>query len=104
MLLAAVLACSACASSPRIDATKCKAQGGNIERVGMFATPTCVVPYADADKPCSDKSDCLGMCMIAPDAVIGSAATGACQKNSKDYFGCYNEVRAGIVVGGMCWD
>lgn len=104
MLFAAVLVSSGCTSRPTVDAAQCKAHGGNVQGVGMFATPACVVPYADADKACSDKSDCFGICKAAPDAVIGALATGTCQRNTHDVYGCYNEVKAGVVVGGMCWD
>ena len=72
--------------------------------VGLFATPACVIPYADAGKICSDKSDCLGMCKAAPGAIVGDYATGTCQRDDQDFFGCYNEVRKGVVVGGMCFD
>ena len=71
----------------------------------MFATPACAVPYADAGKACSDKSQCLGMCKASAEAVVGSAnATGTCQRDTQDIFGCYNEVNGGVVVAGMCVD
>lgn len=35
---------------------------------------------------------------------MGSSATGTCQKNTQDIFGCYNEVKSGVVVAGMCFD
>jgi hypothetical protein len=104
ILVGAALAVSACASRPALDANQCKQEGGTVEGVGMFATPACVTPYADAGKVCSDKSDCLGMCKAAEDAEVGSSAKGSCQKSSHDIFGCYNEVKSGIVVGGMCFD
>ena len=70
----------------------------------MFATPACVIPYPDAGKACSDKSDCLGMCKASDDATVGQPATGTCQRNNQDIFGCYSEVKGGVVVAGMCLD
>jgi hypothetical protein len=101
-LLAIML--SACASRPTVDSAQCKADGGTVQGVGLFATPACVVPFADAGKVCSDGSECLGMCKAAPDGVVGQAATGYCQRDDHDIFGCYDEVEGGIVVGGMCLD
>ena len=70
----------------------------------MFATPACVIPYPDAGTACSDKSDCLGMCKANDDSTVGQLATGTCQRNNQDIFGCYNEVKGGAVAAGMCFD
>jgi hypothetical protein len=70
----------------------------------MFGTPACVIPYPDAGKACKDGSECEGLCKAAPDAVIGAEATGTCQKDTHDIYGCYDEIKAGVVVGGMCFD
>ena len=89
----------------KIDQKRCKAEGGSIQGVGMFGLPACVKPYPDAGKTCSDRSECQGLCKSAPDAVVGSSpTTGTCQKDSHDIFGCYNEVKAGVVVAGFCFD
>ncbi len=104
MLFITALATSACATHPAIDTAQCAAKGGTVRGVGMFATPACVIPYADAGKSCSDKSDCLGMCKAALDASIGTTGSGTCQRDSHDIYGCYNEIKGGVVVGGMCWD
>ena len=89
----------------KIDQEQCKAEGGLIRGVGIFGTPACVKPYPDAGKTCSDRSECQGLCKSIPDAVIGSSpATGTCQRDTHDIFGCYNEIKAGVVVAGMCVD
>lgn len=87
-----------------VDKSQCEARGGTVQGVGMFATPACVIPYPDAGKSCSDKSDCRGMCKANPEADVGTPATGTCQLDSHDIFGCYNEVKDGVVVAGMCFD
>jgi len=97
-----ILALAACASHPVVDKAQCKIQGGTVQGVGMFATPACVIPYADAGKACSDKSDCLGMCKASHDATVGQEDTGTCQRTNQDIFGCYNEIKDGVVVAGMC--
>ncbi|UWX03892.1 hypothetical protein H1235_15690 [Pseudoxanthomonas sp. NC8] len=98
----AVLMLAGCASHPVVDAAACAAQGGTVRRVGMSAAPTCVIPYPDAGRICSDNSDCIGSCRADPGAIIGDAGTGTCQRDSQDVFDCYLEIEAGVVVGGMC--
>lgn len=104
LLTLVILSLLACATHPVVDRAQCKAQGGTVQGVGMFATPACVIPYADAGKACSDKSDCLGMCKADPHSVVGKPATGTCQRDNQDILGCYNEIKSGRVVTGMCWD
>ena len=43
----------------------CSAQGGTYGRGGLGGFWHCVIPYADANKPCSDASDCQGSCLAA---------------------------------------
>ncbi len=87
-----------------IDQDKCRAEGGSIRGVGMFATPACVKPFPDAGKTCSDKSDCRGLCKAPDEVAVGSQSTGTCQNDTHDIYGCYNELKQGAVVGGMCFD
>jgi hypothetical protein len=98
------LVTSACASRQVVNAAQCQSQGGTIQGVGMFATPACVIPYADAGKVCSDRSDCTGLCKTDQDITVGQPATGTCQRKIHDNFGCYNEVKGGVVLAGMCVD
>lgn len=88
----------------KIDQHQCRTEGGSVRGVGMFGTPACVKPFADAGRACSDKSECEGLCEAADDAVIGSRSAGTCQKDTHDFYGCYNEVKQGLVIGGMCFD
>lgn len=87
-----------------MNAAQCQLHGGTLQGVGMFATPACVIPYADAGKLCSDKSDCTGLCKTDQDIAVGQAVTGTCQRSNHDNFGCYNEVKGGIALAGMCVD
>jgi len=105
-VVAGIALLCACVTRPQspVDAKACRADGGVIQGVGMFATPACVRPYADAGKICSSRSDCQGACHAAQDAVIGEVATGTCQKNTHDHSGCHDGVEDGRVVPGMCWE
>lgn len=103
-LLAVTLICTSCASQPRIDAAHCKAQGGSVQGVGLFATPACVIPFSDGGMKCQDSQECKGVCKASPDAKVGAKASGTCQADTHDIYGCYNELKAGMVVAGMCFD
>ena len=92
------------AALAKIDQEQCRAEGGAVRGVGMFGTPACVKPFADAGKVCSDKSECQGLCKAPENSVVGSRSTGTCQKDTHDIYGCYNEVKQGAVVAGMCFD
>jgi hypothetical protein len=66
---------------------------------------TCVMAYADAGKPCTDKAQCLGQCRfeggkpVAPEASV----VGACQRNT-DPCGCFGLVENGKLQAMMCVD
>jgi hypothetical protein len=87
----------------------CSGRGGSIRGVGMFGTPSCVIPYADAAKACRDKSDCQGRCIMElghpgePDLKPGDDLTGQCQKDTA-LFGCYAEIVDGKVRHTICVD
>lgn len=88
----------------KIDQADCKARGGAIEGVGMFGTPACVVPYADAGKRCTDSDDCQGFCKGPEGIAAGTPATGRCSLNSADHFGCSSVVRNGLAGETLCAD
>lgn len=53
---------------------------------------------------CQDSQECKGVCKASPDAKVGAKASGTCQADTHEIYGCYNEVKAGMVVAGMCFD
>ncbi|MDH0019069.1 hypothetical protein, partial [Stenotrophomonas sp. GD04028] len=65
----------------------CQAAGGSLQRLGRLQREQCVIPYADAGKACSRKSDCTGQCLAGPEVGAGSAATGTCQRDVRQNFG-----------------
>jgi hypothetical protein len=87
-----------------IDKQKCARDGGTIRGVGMFGLFTCVIPYADAGKACSDTSECRGTCVAPEGAKPGSKVVGKCQSDSAGVFGCSSAVKDGIVLPGLCND
>ncbi len=82
----------------------CSAQGGTYGRGGLGGFWHCVIPYADADKPCSDASDCRGACLAPPNQTpVRGQPPGRCAA-SNSQFGCYSRVEKGVVGPGLCVD
>lgn len=84
-------------------ASACAAKGGSIQPVGKAQIPTCVVPYADAGKACTDKSQCEGACVLEGNLEPANEVTGQCQKTNRQ-FGCYAKVVNGKTTGAICVD
>ena len=88
---------------------ECAARGGAIEGVGMFGTPSCVIPYADAGKACSNTSDCQGACLFnldgsdRPIPKVGEPMTGTCEATNST-FGCFTEIDQGKAKASICVD
>lgn len=100
---------AACAPAPApqpaaqsADAS-CAARGGTLQPVGRLQRQTCVVPYADAGKTCSDKADCQGACIAEGNLEAQGAVTGQCQKTNVQ-FGCYAKIVDGKATGAICVD
>ncbi|MBI1685756.1 hypothetical protein [Caulobacter hibisci] len=82
----------------------CTARGGQIETVGRRGLPTCVVPFADAGKACTDGSQCQGGCVLEGNLEPSDApVTGQC-KRSNVQFGCYAKVVGGKATSAICVD
>ncbi|PIB93320.1 hypothetical protein [Caulobacter sp. FWC2] len=101
-------ACAAPSSQPTAPsaqtlAAQCAAKGGAIQPVGKAQIPTCVVPYADAGKACTDKSQCEGACILEGNLEPANNVTGQCQKTNRQ-FGCYAKVMNGKSTGAICVD
>ncbi len=84
----------------------CAAVGGTLMPLGRLQRVQCVVPYADAGKSCRTKSDCTGQCLGSGDAelVPGTAATGVCQRDMSQNFGCRQRIDGGLAQGTICVD
>jgi len=82
----------------------CSARGGTYGRGGLGGFWHCVIPYADANKPCSDASGCQGACLAPPNQTpVRGQAPGRCAA-SNSQFGCYSRVEKGVVGPGLCVD
>jgi len=114
VLTALLAACSSTAPQPApagdpatpavADAAACTAQGGELRPLGRLQRMQCVVPYADAGKACSSKRDCQGQCLGSTDAAAGVAATGTCQRDISENFGCRQRIDNGQTQGTICVD
>lgn len=84
----------------------CAAVGGKLMPLGRLQRVQCVVPYADAGKSCRTKSDCSGQCLASGEAelVPGTAATGVCQRDMSQDFGCRQRIDGGLAQGTICVD
>ena len=76
---------------------ECAAKGGHFERIGKAQIRTCIAPYSDAGKACTDGRQCLGKrCMgDFEDATAATPATGTCVATNNP-FGCQTIVEAGV--------
>jgi hypothetical protein len=106
----AALLLSACAPTAEPAApsaqtltAQCSAKGGRMQPVGKAQIPTCVVPYADAGKACTDNSQCEGACILEGNLEAQGEVTGQCQKTNRQ-FGCYAKVVNGKATGAICVD
>ena len=81
----------------------CTARGGKIQNVGRIQMPTCVVPFADAGKACTDKAQCEGACILAGNLEAKTDVVGACQKTNVQ-FGCFAKVVNGKAENAICID
>src|SRR3954469_13095382 len=92
LTLSLLAACAPASTGPtqtaQSEQATCAAGGGSMQPVGRLQRPTCVVPYADAGKICSDKADCQGACIAQGNLEAQGVTTGQCQKTNVQ-FGCY---------------
>ena len=88
-------------ASAGADPVACAAAGGEVRGVCRMQTQQCVIPYADAGKPCTDGDQCAGDC-LAPDGEPGRTA-GQCQADN-DPCGCRFTIEDGRPGQGICVD
>ena len=84
----------------------CRAAGGTLQPLGRLQRVQCVIPYADAGKACSAKSECTGQCLSQGETelVAGSKARGVCQTDVSQNFGCRQRIDNGVAQGTICVD
>ncbi|WP_312327376.1 hypothetical protein [Stenotrophomonas sp.] len=120
LMLSVLLMLAGCSTAPGADsatapapagnataeAAACAASGGELKPLGRLQRVQCVVPYADAGKTCSAKSDCTGQCLANGDTEIaaGTKATGICQTDVSQNFGCRQRIDGGVAQGTICVD
>ncbi|WP_049469666.1 hypothetical protein [Stenotrophomonas indicatrix] len=82
----------------------CRAAGGTLQPLGRLQRVQCVIPYADAGKSCGSKSDCSGQCLASTELTAGAVATGTCQRDVSQNFGCRQRIDGGKAQGTICVD
>ena len=88
----------------QIDVEECERNGGYIQGLCMFGMPACVIPFSDAGKPCSDSTECEGLCWNDDWGLAqGVEAIGKCTANAQECK-CGVKIRGGMVDGGICED
>ena len=99
----AAIAQPAAAATAASLVSACAAKDGMIQPVGKAQIPTCVTPYADAGKACTDKSERQGGCILEGNLEPQGAVTGQRQKTDRQ-FGCYAKVENGKATTALCVD
>lgn len=82
----------------------CQAAGGQLLALGRLQRLQCVRPYADAGRVCRDAADCAGDCLVQGEVQAGQAATGTCQRDVSQTFGCRQQVSNGLAGVMRCVD
>ena len=87
------------------DPAACAKAGGEVRPVCRMQKPMCVVTFADANKACSDSSECgSGRCLsVNTTATSGQAAKGQCSPTN-DPCGCYQRIEDGVALPTLCAD
>ncbi len=105
------VAAAAAATSPEaVEAYReardvdCQAAGGTLQRLGRLQREQCVIPYADAGKACSRRSDCTGQCLAGPEVAAGRYRWRHCQRDVRQNFGCRQRIDDGKAQGTICVD
>ena len=82
----------------------CAAAGGTLQPLGRLQRVQCVVAYGDAGKTCHAKADCTGQCLAQADIAPGAKASGICQTDISQNFGCRQRIDGGVAQGTICVD
>ena len=100
-----ILALTACSALPPLIVTPqptagpvvppdneqdCLEQGGTWGPQGLAQTEMCDLPATDAGKPCTDSSQCQGLCFASD-----TPSTGTCSPRTLN-FGCHDVMEDGI--------
>jgi len=85
-------------------AAACRAQGGELRPLGRLQRVQCVVAHADAGRTCNSASDCTGHCLAIGEVVAGSPASGVCQRDISENFGCRQRIDGGVAQPTICVD
>jgi len=91
-------------AEPPSAAEPCEQAGGSFGPLGLLGTPTCNLPTPDANKPCSDGSQCVSACVAPETAAPESRSWGTCYGHRRLLGSCLKQVRGGVVEPAVCVD
>jgi hypothetical protein len=81
---------------------QCLKLGGSWRIFGMYTKPRCIVPTTDGGKPCTDHSQCQGVCIGPRDAKPGVRTTGVCRDTYNLASTCLVYVSKGVAEPALC--
>jgi hypothetical protein len=101
-----ILCCVSTANANNSLSSKesCEQQGGTWGRFGLMEIDQCDLPTKDANKICSDTSECESVCFTEDSIPRGSSARGKCYSRTITLGTCLNLVKNGIAQGQVCED
>ncbi len=114
VVLATTTGCYGSSTRPALAASAAaQCVGGILRRVCVAQELVCVTRFRDAGRPCTDKSECEGLCLVSTDTICdepgncreprlprpGDKVVGTCQEDD-DPCGSFIEVRGGIAQPG----
>lgn len=86
------------------DQLSCEKLGGSWGRFGLMKIDQCNLPTTDADKVCSDSSECEGVCFTDAPVPKGTKTNGQCFHKTITLGTCLNLIHDGIAQGQVCED
>ncbi|EKD23134.1 MAG: hypothetical protein ACD_83C00039G0001 [uncultured bacterium] len=79
---------------------ECLAKGGEWEKIGMGLSKQCNMTFSDANKKCTDSSECQGQCIAEnPQSIVGK-----CSSRSSASIGCHSLMMNGKASPTLCLD
>jgi hypothetical protein len=94
----------ATANNPKYSQIACEEVGGIWGRYGLLEVDQCNLPTNDANKICTDSSECEGVCFTEESAPKDTKISGICYGWTITLGTCLNLIKNGIAQGQICED
>lgn len=84
---------------------ECEAEGGTWKQWGLIMESSCNIPTSDAQKPCTDGSQCeSGVCLAGESGNPERQVQGTCYGWQRLLGGCFTFIEEGKIDGAVCVD